>query len=402
MKKIIFILFFLLFLTQGVFAYPSCDPVNGHNTVFVTINLPSDGYTRLVGQTFTYQLQVRSADIFSAGPCTTDLEFRYDEKTDGASYVRIKDSVFDPGPDFFEESTGLALTNQTVNLEDIDGGTADVEIKCNSPGTYKLKGYSTALGGIDSSNIINVICNAPPNSPPTGNFTSPALGDVIAVYGNSYRLEWDVPPDPEGDPVDFDVDSNVAGNLATNITEKYFDVSGLLPDIHYFFTVTIDDHISTPLAIKSGTLIGKKLNNTLSISDLYITPDVIYGNESIDVNLTVRNNSPDPVDINVFFYNDEFDSNPVQKAIPFLAPYSKASFSMHEDFSGSPILAGDYNVTVRIKESVIGDSSIRTDTKYYVYFTVLAENRSISAPETNFFVVILIALSVVLIARKKH
>ncbi len=400
----------MVFFASTVFGVACSDA-----TLNVSISSPLNDLTIYENQSFTF-----TAILAASLACDTDLNFLYDRGLGGAFY-RIEEPFYQPGVHDLNSNDATYRNPVVVALE---GGSAPekelpiiyfndstiffgasvtvpITVKCNKKGSNPTGDYILMLAanypGPVYSAPITIHCLANDTNPPTGNFVNPSVPSV--GYGSSYNVEWDA-FDIEGSPLTYDLSwAGASSGSVLGLTQKYYKVASLIPG-DYVFTLKISDGFNPKVEVKSSTLTLVQQPNTLSISDFTVSPDVIYGNGTIDVNLTVRNNSSDAVDLNVFFYNNNFSPNPVRKSIPLLAPYSKTSFSTHQNFSG--IAVGDYTVTVRIKESVIGNPNIRTDTNYYVHFTVLADQKSISAPETRPLIAVLIALSVVLIARRKN
>ncbi|MFH1664437.1 MAG: hypothetical protein ABH986_06595 [archaeon] len=235
---------------------------------------------------------------------------------------------------------------------------------------------------------------------PTGYFINPS-GRAV-VDGNYFLLEWDA-FDADNDALTYTVDWNGGGTIpggGNAGTNKYYGASNLVAGRDYRFTVTITDG-STPVTIYSGVLSVKPKQNTLSIADFSITPNAIYGDNAIDVNLSLRNNSAIVVDINATFYNSGFPGGSIRLSSKNVQPNSKAKFSFRNTFSG--LVTGDKNVRVFVQEFFAG-TSIPTGNQLQAYanFTVLAPKQSVALPETNHFVVLIVVLAVVVILRKKN
>lgn len=389
MKKLV--LFFLILLASFSFADYG-DPCT--NIWPLNIISPLNDFTLNADSTFTFEAEVWSPDVITIPAiCTTNLTFQYNQGLN--PFIRIKDPVFDPGINALSSEDSTLQSVDFINFAHV---TVPITVKCNIAGDYQLRLYATAIGDGNTSSSITIHCLSN-NTPPTGNFVKPSSPSF--VYGDSYRVEWES-FDSEDDPLTYEIewDGPTTGS-DTGLTEKYYDLTSLsLGD--YTFNVTINDGINAGVVISSSTLTVKESLNTLSVSGLTITPQVIYGNEAIDVNLTLRNNSSNEVDINVLFFNDGFVSNPGISYVQYIQPYSKADFSVHEDFSSNNLTAGDYNVRIYSEEFFAGTSNPTGNTlTSFANFTVLAEKKSVALPETNLVFVLLISLTVLIITKKK-
>ncbi len=386
MKKLVLFLFFLIVSVSTVFAYPECLDISA-----LQINAPADDYTLAQGSEFEFSITITSTDPFGPGYCTTNATFEHDQRI--GSFIRIKDPLFDPGNNDLNTVYSSLIA---VDVNSVAYGYATIFVQCNTAGDYQLRFSVTGGGGVQSTPV-TIHCLSS-NTPPNGNFIKPSSPSF--VYGYSYRVEWDA-FDAEGDSLSYDIEWNGPTSGTDTTTNKYYDLTGLsLGD--YTFDVNISDGVNPEVKISSSTLTVKKPLNTLSVSGLSITPEVIYGDEALDVNLTLRNNSSNEVDINVLFYNDDFLPNPAPSRVINIAPYSKADFSVHQDFSSNNIGAGDYNVRIYAEEFFSGTSNPTGNVlTSFANFTVLADKKSVALPETNFFFVLLIALTVIGIINRK-
>ncbi|MFH1894975.1 MAG: hypothetical protein ABIJ74_00110 [archaeon] len=237
---------------------------------------------------------------------------------------------------------------------------------------------------------------------PTGYFINPSGRAVI--YDTAYLLEWDA-FDADGNPLTYTVDWDGTGGIpggGNAGSNKYYAITSLLvPGRDYRFTLRINDGISPVVTVYSGVLSVKPKQNTLSIADFSITPNAIYGDNAIDVNLSLRNNSAIVVDINATFYNSGFPGGSIRLSSKNVQPNSKAKFSFRNTFSG--LVTGDKNVRVFAQEFFAGTSTpTGNQLQAYANFTVLAPKQSVALPETNHFVVLIVVLAVVVILRKKN
>ena len=414
MKKLVLVLFSLIFFLGAAFA--AC----GANSVIYTVDSPVNNESFSLGVPFTLQI---SADTFAAKPCDTDLEFQYDEETGGASFIRIKDnSPFNPPTNFVEaqDFPGNITFYPTFTIADPTPAVKSVSLVCNKAGTYILKVYSSEVIGISTEVTINCLSNSPPN----GQFLVPAFDTVIYKKDNEtgapdafpYTIQWEA-NDAE-DTLKYDIRVIEAGNPI-----PYDSASGLvvpsyqttISDFNKFtFEVDIieDPPGTNTTTIYSETVFVKEQNfSTLSIEDLNVFPESLQGNEKIYASVTVRNNSPDTVDINALF--NFFDFPGEQYAFPGcptcaqanVPPFSKATLYISTSTETGHTLSvdpGDYNIHIVIQERLVGSTAIRNEIQSFGHFVGLYPTKPVSVPETNFISVILVSLVVILITTKKR
>jgi len=369
--------------------------------------------------------------------CETDLTFEYiNYSLSLPSYQRIPDLTFDPpsgvpGVYPIESKTGYPSPekdNETY-CDCIATGTCvadftgiyEIWVVCNDPITtshdydygFRAKSTDAPSSGINPSigEFINCVpATGPVNTPPIGSFVSPE-GDS-AVYGTNYTVEWEA-FDAENNPLTYTLyweneSLSDVGSVDTGL-DKSYTMTGLVIGEDYTFSVEVDDGVNESVEFFSDVLSVMAPLDYLSISALTVTPEVINGNEKIEVYLEVRNESDRSVDINVWFFNENFDDGPLadehfRREINVPAN-SKQSFSMEEDFVdlAVPLTAGEYSIEVVVQGFFSGTRE-RTNSKdisAFAYFTVLVEQKSLSLPETGIIAVLLILIAVALILRKK-
>ena len=418
MKKLV--LFFLILLLGMVFAV-QCD------TVIPTISTPLDGANITVGESFVFNAHLSGTSLLGNVNCETTLTFKYNPL---GTFIRIPDPS-SPSPNDINSDDD---TEQTVTLIYTVGGGPEVtkgiepdptiffqhpiiyfgtaidvpiEVKCNEVGSYLLQLYAIQNDAPNYSTSSNLTVNCLPNLSPFGAFIKPSVPS--AAYGTTYVIEWTA-TDPESLPLSYTVYSKKDAEdwvEEGTTTANYFAVSELdVPDEtgetphDYIFKVEINDGYNLPETITSDTLTVKGNLNTLSISDFTVTPEVIYGDGTIDVNLTLRNNSGNIVDINVIFFNDNFPGGDLEDRKTDIPAYSTEKFSVNNEFSNLPI--GDYAVRILVTEYLAGTETQTNQFQSFINFTVIAPQKSVSLPETEVFVVILISLAVLIAVRKKR
>ncbi len=357
---------------------------------------PVDDKTYAQGEAFIINAQL--ADMTTLKPCELNLTFEYDNASGGASFERIPDSIYQPANKGLE-AVPPDKTYNVVSIPPANSIEFPITVKCSKTGTYQLR-LSSDQVPIPSS-VVTINCLA--NNSPVGDFTSPAVHS--SVYGSSYRIEWDA-FDPESDPLNFDLNwEGPAGPTdcipKCSITNSYYELSGLTPG-DYFFTVVIDDGSNDSVVIESETLTVFSTINTISLAELEIFPQAIYGEGKVNVNLTVRNNSNAEVKYEVTttvsdsaIIDDEIKDN--------IEAFDKASFLLEHDFSSAKLKPGDYVITIEVEEFFsIGGGPTGNTLKTYAYFTVKKDKESVSGlPETNLFFVFLAIISVLFILRKR-
>lgn len=407
MKKLV--LFFLVFFASSVFALATCIDLS-----ILNITQPADDFTLYQTESFTFEAEVWSTDVVVDPPlqqCTAEVTFEYDEGTGGVSFDRIKDPVYTPASGFVYLESEADSTLQYADIINVAYVYIPITVTCNTAGDYDLR-LSSPSGGGTTSATITIHCLPIANSPPTGQFLIPAFDTVLYKKDNgtgvpdpfTYTTTWEA-SDAESDPLEYDIrvlKGGVQVDSASGLANPTYNAT--INDFNeYTFEVDIKDTESNITTIYSETVLVKDQNfSTLSIADLSLFPEAIYGDGTIDANLTARNNSPDVVDINVIFFNDFFDDAGAgfhafgQLNVP---PFSKVSFSMSEGFSD--LSPGDYNVRVVVKEYVGGSINPRNIVESYAFFVVLQPTRPVSMPETNLIAIVLISLAVILITRKK-
>jgi hypothetical protein len=392
MKKLI--LFFLVLLASSVFADIGEECLD---LSLLNISKPSNDFTVYETYSFTFEAELWASDYLFGGQngCTTTLTFEYDQGI--AVFVQIPS----PGPD---KLYSLDATQQSVDLVNTAlpsaGGSTYVPITvtCNTAGDYDLNLSATRAGGNGTSSAITIHCLPVPNLPPAGAFVEPSVPS--SVFGDSFRLEW-AAFDSDGDALTFDVkwdDGTNSGTYATGITDTFYDVNNLVPGKTYVFTVDISDGTNPVVSIESSPLYVKEKISSLTVSDLRVIPEAIYGDDSIDVNLTLRNDSSIAVDVNVLFFNDSFVPNPGKDSKTNVPAFSDVNLSFHQDFSG--LEPGDYNVRVYARSYLPGTSTLVDEVTSYTSFTVLYPQGSVSLPETSGFYVFLVLLAALLIIKK--
>ena len=416
MNKLVLVLFSFILFSGLAFAAPC-----GVNNVVIVINNPLANDYFTIGDTFDFELNVNT---LATPPCDTDLEFRYDAGTSGVSFVRIKDnSPFDPPGTDYIEAQDLPGNITSYPIFTIPGPVLEsVSLTCNQVGTYILQGYSSEMF-MGANPEVTIHCVA--NSPPTGHFLVPEFDTILYKKDNdddgdpddapfNYDISW-FAEDAEGDTLTYDLEVFQEGDP----TPPYFSDSDILSPYSvpisdfgkYTFTAYLKDTASPPnvTAIYSQSLFVKEqIFSTLSIEDLNVFPDSLHGGDKIYVGVTVRNNSPDTVDINVLFKFKDFpgeDYAPpgcgtcTQANVP---PFSKATLTIPVGgHTLSEMDPGDYNIYIIIKENVVGSNTIRNKVHSFGHFVVVQRTRTVSVPETNFISIVLISLAVLMMTRKK-
>ncbi len=408
MNKLLLFSVFLLLFFGTVYSAPCIT-----GDVIVQLEDPANNEMVSQGENFTMQ----GIAIAPGGDCEADIYFEYDEGSNGANFYRIKDSSYTPpsGLEYivapFSSGDSTFFDNQPITMS---GTTIPITIKCNSPGTYQLmfSAYTTDSASILNSDAKTIYCSA--NAPPTGYFISPAVSTVLyRKTGNGdsfdYTIEWDA-EDSEGEPItSYDLTvfkKNASGTFDSYFTHttpnKIYNVT--ISDYgEFYFSVEFSDGVNTTV-IESEHLFVAEPVNTLSVSELIVFPEAVYGDAEIDINLTVRNYSSEEVDINVFYFHSLFPGGSYEQSVKNVLPFSTAKFHLNHDFLDSnPVDYGDYNIRIVIQDYLAGTDTKNNDVplQVFAHFVVLMPNTPVSLNETNWIAVILVCLSVVLIVRKK-
>ncbi len=370
-------------MTEKVYLTVIVPPCSGSLVSFILE--PADNSGVYEGQSFNFNAKTTSPTL---PYCSTDLTFEYDKGSGLGIFEQLpgSDFVLDPPEDNFFESTeattqNVVLTNYTVEKL--------ISVKCNKKGSYDLRFSTNPPASL--SNVISVDCLE--NTPPVGNITSPIKA---SVYGSSFTVSWDAFDAEENDSLNYYVSWDGPTSGSDSVSADSYKIESLQQG-DYTITLQADDGVNPPVEIGTMILIvvETQQENTLSIKSLTVVPEAIYSDGSIDVALTVRNDSTETVDFDVSFFNDNFSINPLTQNQSNVQPNSKASFFFHQNFSG--LAEGNYEIRILISDS-LGNSL-----ESFAYFAVTAKPHEEDAqgmPETNSFFILLIIFSVLFLIKR--
>jgi PQQ-dependent dehydrogenase (s-GDH family) len=146
------------------------------------------------------------------------------------SWTASTDNVGVTGYDVYQNGIKINLTNITSTSYNV------ISLLPNTLYSYYVKAKDAAGNQSVISSILDVLTLSPDITPPT----APTNLNATITTQNSFRLNWDASSDNIG-VTGYDIYRNGIKINGSNITNTYFDVTGLTPGSTYTMTVIAKD-----------------------------------------------------------------------------------------------------------------------------------------------------------------
>ncbi len=190
------------------------------------------------------------------------------------SWAASTDNVGVTGYDVYQNGIKINLSSITTTSYNVTG------LLANTTYAYYVTAKDAAGNTSANSSTLNVTTLAPDVLPPT----VPTNLNAIIITQTSFRLKWNASTDNVG-VAGYDVYRNAVKINGSLITNTYYDVTGLSPEIIYSMTVVAKDaagnsslpSIAVDIATLSNTAPSENFSMRTVIASQRMPHDLVYG-----------------------------------------------------------------------------------------------------------------------------